>query len=494
MNKEETLALYEQGKEAWNAWAKEILARRDDSQEWKDEARIDFTDHNFKAPVFTNRNVAPSPPFFLLLPMAKPELRTNFEETVAFVNFIGFIFPGEALFTGTRFSIPTHFGEADFRGRATFNGAVFDALVVFTATFHDALVFNDAKFVDQSHFPGICLKDDKGSLSNRPFVFNNAIFKQDVSFSGATFPSSRSMFRKAIFESEADFSKATFDGLALFDNATFKGRTMFYNATFKRGVQFTEAIFEGSIHFDKTSFLGGAYFSAVQSKSEFTTADSEFTEVPNFQQATFVQAPRLDNIIKLQRSFFEKCKAFFKGDRYLEGCWRALRRLAAQGHDHASEQLFFRGELLARRGVTDRYWHAAFWLGVFYQIFSDFGRSLIRPLLWWAAGMLVFAVIYFSHHPGSSEWWLLECIAGSSKPWVSTLGLSLHKSLPAVSGFGFGDKLPQFHACLYGVESENPFRPIIPDEVAFLGVLQVLFSAVMIFLFLLAVRNHFRIK
>ena len=144
--------------------------------------------------------------------------------------------------------------------------------------------------------------------------------------------------------------------------------------------------------------------------------------------------------------------------------------------------------------MTDRYWHASFWLGVFYQIFSDFGRSLIRPLLWWAAGMLVFAGIYFSHHTGSSEWWLLECIAGSSKPWVAALGLSVHKSLPAVSGFGFGDKLPQFHACLYGVESENPFRPIIPDGVAFLGVLQVLFSAVMIFLFLLAVRNHFRIR
>ena len=108
--------------------------------------------------------------------------------------------------------------------------------------------------------------------------------------------------------------------------------------------------------------------------------------------------------------------------------------------------------------------------------------------------MLVFAVIYLSHHLGSGGWWLLECIAGSSKPWVAALGLSLHKSLPAVSGFGFGDKLPQFHACLYGVESENPFRPMIPDEVAFLGVLQVLFSAVMIFLFLLAVRNHFRIK
>jgi hypothetical protein len=28
MNKDETLALYTQGKQAWNAWAKEMLERR----------------------------------------------------------------------------------------------------------------------------------------------------------------------------------------------------------------------------------------------------------------------------------------------------------------------------------------------------------------------------------------------------------------------------------------------------------------------------------
>ena len=166
--------------------------------------------------------------------------------------------------------------------------------------------------------------------------------------------------------------------------------------------------------------------------------------------------------------------------------------MATQGHDHASEQLFFREELLARRGVTDRYWHASFWFGVFYQIFSDFGRSLIRPLLWWATGMLVFAAIYVGYHPSGGEWFLLECVKGTSKPWVAALGLSLHRSLPALSGFG--DTLPQFQACLYGVQSENPFRPVIPDVVSFLGIPQVLFSAAMIFLFLLAIRNHFRIK
>ena len=36
--------------------------------------------------------------------------------------------------------------------------------------------------------------------------------------------------------------------------------------------------------------------------------------------------------------------------------------------------------------------------------------------------------------------------------------------------------------------------PRIPDSVAFIGTLQTIISAVLIFLLLLAVRNHFRIK
>lgn len=375
MNQEETLALYSQGKEAWNTWAQEVLSRRDDSREWRNEAEADFLFHTF----------------------------------VESADFSGFVFPGYALFVGVPF----------------INGAGFD-----NAVFLSGAGFNKARFLKVV------------------------------------------WFREATFKGDARFDRATFEGDARFELSTFEHSTNFYGAKFR----------------------AEADFKAIRGNSVFTMADAEFIEIPDFQQATFVQVPRLDNVkIGPQLTRRDKLKAFFtKGDSEKEGRWRALRRLATQGHDHASEQLFFRGELLARRGVTDRYWHAAFWLGVFYQLFSDFGRSLIRPLLWWAVGVLVFATIYLSHYPGGGEWFLLECVAGTGKPWVAALGLSLHRSLPALSGFG--DTLPQFQACLYGVQSENPFRPIIPDAVSFLGVPQVLFSAVMIFLFLLAVRNHFRIK
>ena len=377
-----------------------------------------------------------------------------------------------------------------------FNGTVFDGALVFSATLHEALTFNNAKLAGQAFFPGLHLEDDNNPLPDRAFTFNDAIFSQDVSFLGSVFPSSRVMFRRAVFEGNTDFTEATFNGSALFDWATFKGRAMFYRTTYKRSVQFNDVAFEGDTSFDGATFHKKAYFNAAQVKSFFRMAGANFLEVPDFDQATFVQAPPLDNVKispqRVRNIFTAAVKTSFKGSSEDERCWRALRRLAVQSHDHISEQRFYREELLARRRVRDRGWYISFWLSVFYQLFSDFGRSLSRPLLWWIGGIMVFASIYLSYHPGADEWFPSACVKGTGNSRIAALGLSLHKSLPALSGIG--DKLPEFYACLFGANSQNSSGPILPDVVSLLGVIQVLFSAAMIFLFLLAVRNHFKIK
>ena len=472
MNKEETLALYERGKEAWNAWANELLARREDSEAWRDAAGASFVSHAFHDADFSG----------FVFP--------------GYALFIGATFMGAARFDKTRFLSGARFKEVAFRGPVYFEHAVFEGAAEF-----EEMTFRGPVYSERVTFKG------RAQLNKATFEgdvdFGWARFENEAAFKEATFKGF-TLFQGATFKGDAEFNGATFRSATVFNGATFKGGAQFQETRFTDDVIFWQATFRGIARFELSTFEHGTSFSnatfcaeadfkAVQGDSAFTMTDAEFLEVPDFQQATFMQAPRLDNVrIGPQPSRWAKLKTFFKGDSEKEGRWRALKRLATQGHDHASEQLFFRGELLARRGVTDRYWHASFWLGLSYQIFSDFGRSLLRPLLWWAVGVLVFAGIYLSHHPRGGEWWLLECIAGTGKPWVAALGLSLHRSLPALSGFG--DKLPQFHACLYGVHSESPFRPIIPDEVSFLSVPQVLFSAVMIFLFLLAVRNHFRIR
>ena len=94
MNKEETLALYEQGRDAWNAWAEKMLADRtalEAAGAWKNASKAYFEEHSF--------------------------------DTEA--DFRGFIFPGDAGFDGTTFRDTAGFGSSVFNCSADFTNAVF---------------------------------------------------------------------------------------------------------------------------------------------------------------------------------------------------------------------------------------------------------------------------------------------------------------------------------------------------------------------------------
>ena len=94
MNKEETLALYEQGRDAWNAWAEKMLADRtalEAAGAWKNASKAYFEEHSF--------------------------------DTEA--DFRGFIFPGDAGFDGTTFRDTAGFGLSVFNCSADFTNAVF---------------------------------------------------------------------------------------------------------------------------------------------------------------------------------------------------------------------------------------------------------------------------------------------------------------------------------------------------------------------------------
>ncbi len=455
MNKEQSLALHARGKDAWNAWAQDMLDKKAELEaagQWNEAARADFSHHEFEDQV----------------------------------DFSGFLFPGDAGFGGATFS-----GDAWFVG-ATFEGVAW---------------------------------------------FDGAKFKGYAGFDGAK------------FKGYAGFVGATFEGVAWFDGAKFEGRTVFDHATFDKA----------------------ADFGAIEAKTAFSLANATFRAVPDFIQAHFEEAPRLDNLsieprrlsspliprvkelikntiprvkelIKniRQDGVSNLLKARFKGDPDLAARWRALKRLAIQGHDHAREQEYFKGELLARRWGEDKWNHLACWFGIAYQVLSDFGGSIVRPALWWLASVFVFAALYLGQHPDFANWrssrldWLanwmdrqwaavsgavplpappptlsaLSCVAGSStpggSPWGDALILSFQKGL-LVFGLVPADKVKRIHACLYGVYPDRPcapqpadlpwrFIPVIPDPVTAFSFLQYPISAILLFLLLLAVRNHFRIK
>lgn len=362
--------------------------------------------------------------------------------------------------------------------------------------------------------------------------FEKFFFPADASFRYATFEGG-AVCTKAVFKGKVDFQATEFGSVSWFDGATFEGRALFVQAIFKYYVTFTGA-----------GFRQEADFRALCADRGFSLGRTSFVLVPSFIEAHFTEAPRLDQI-----SLRPGAKPD-AADQDLAARYRALKRLAIQAHDHDREHEFFAGELRSMRGTQDKafpnlpalfqrefdeqgrprpVWPggARFWLGVFYEALSDFGRSFVRPLLWLVLSFVLFSGVYLSSHfaahkmetgepyERSTTYWFLKhhlglypfdqrspprCVAGEGDPLSAAWQLSLRKSLLFV-GWVQAQKINQLNACLFGVQRGYPSRdpdgsyvPRVPDGVFTWSLVQTLISTVLIFLMLLALRNYFRIK
>lgn len=559
MNKEESLALFAKGKDAWNEWAARMLEERkaletagtwtlsqdesvwnDATRAWRAAAKADFSGHQFKGSVNFSSFVFPDD--------------ARFDEVIfsGEACFEEVTFSGDAWFERAAFPDRTSFGKANFSGHASYRKVIFAGGLNFNgATVAGDAVFGGVRFSGGGDFREVVFSGNA--------AFAEVAFLSGVSFNGARF-SSDAWFMRARFSDKASFGKATFSGRASFDKATFAAEAWFMRAIFSGGSSFDKATFAGVAWFGKATFSDGAWFSgttfldkaqfrqsafsdsalfrgatfagearflqcvfngftsfngarfetaadfrAIEGKSAFSLADVTFTAVPDFIQAHFVEAPRLDNMRiqprQLRRPILAGVKAYFKGDRELSGRWRTLKRLAVQDHDHTHELEFFKSELKSRRWSVDSPWSGVYVFGFFYQWLSDFGRSLWRPLIWWMINVGLFAYLYLMEHLARAPY-PRSCVVGPGEPWLAALILSLRQGL-LVTGLDATDKLNQLYGCLYGIFSDQSvrlgkfpeaFSPVVPDVVAILGFLHLLISAVLIFLFGLALRNNFRIK
>ena len=164
--------------------------------------------------------------------------------------------------------------------------------------------------------------------------------------------------------------------------------------------------------------------------------------------------------------------------------YRALKKLAIESHDHVREQNFFASEAIERRATDDPVWSAKYILGFLYEFFSDFGRSIATPFWLWVSLTSAFWFVYLGKRN------LAGCKGERVQPLWDSLYLSLNSAFPVI-GWERSQKLNQAYACLYGGTTTEP---VVPVSVPFLQMGQTLWSAIFIFLFLLALRNHFKIK
>jgi uncharacterized protein YjbI with pentapeptide repeats len=543
MNKQETLDLYGRAEAArsdalakgadpllahaaatdvWNAWANDRIAERkalEASGDWIPGA------FNTKTITWTTD--------------ARVVFSNRYEEHVfnVAVDCRGWLFPGIVSFENATFSKEAKFTQAIFSNDANFQRAKFEKDVD----------FREVRFASAAQFGGY------------PTFSGNADFS-DAVFSG------RVLFGPATFKRDALFSRAKFSSFVIFDRATFGGTA-----------RFNECSFEGLTSFPGARFRSDANFTAIRAERAFVLGNATFKRAPDFIQAHFEEAPGFDvahftaselRLILIRRSIGgirilwkrlfrareQQFVRFIYGQGNPSARYRALRRLAAQGHDHDREQMFFASEIRASRMVTDfpfpwPFWRktgwsgsARYWFGLLYQVFSNFGRSTFRPIVFWLATIALAAVYFLGHSemmenrraalrpkgladnikiyaittmnafrtgvdcftgPSAGDrsisqdhdslYGLPEPIRADTNAITEAIQLALRNSLVVVDSGAEGAS--RTLGCLYGIERYGTSRaPYIPSAVSFACAIQKLFSVVFIFLFGLALRNMLRVK
>ena len=446
---------WKKGKDHWNKWAegrlkaKEKLKKEgkwevdfygsglnEETKNWISKASVDFSRHRFDT----------------------------------LTSFADFIFPSVADFNGAYFRKDAAFSSAIFFGKVGFEGASFNNEASFTkvsahanatfdeATFHGFVYFSKAKFRQGATF----------FYTN----FENSTFFDFVEFFEVI------IFRYAMFSAPADFESATFDGQAFFNLASFTKGAEFSGATFHRLANFNQATFDAGTNFAVSRFLGAATFSFAASSGPLSFEAASFYEVPDFIQMSFHFPARLDDLYVVEAHPF-----LLSGDADRAARYRALKKIAVESYDHVREQSYFASEARERRGNDDPVGSPNWLFSIFYELLSDFGRSIARPIGWWLISLLLFAAV-----TGTNVSAKTRSVCNWQSDWLlPEIYLSFLHSLPIV-GFGRGEKRNQALTCLFG-DTAN-----VSPGMDMLFILQNIWSAILIFLFLLAVRNHFRIK
>lgn len=502
MDKGEALALIRQGADAWNQNNEGLQARLLDSgkpteaQEnaWNAATAVNLSNEEFAEPL----------------------------------DLSGFEFLGKVTFIGARFRQPVNFRNVVFRQEARFDNAIFESDANFSAAeFAERPIFRSTRFSSATFTRAQFQRGAtyEGSTFDGTANFDEVAFRDDCLFEKVRFKH-RANFKYAVFDAVAAFTKADFDDDVDFKRSQFVDGAAFITTDFKGDASFEHTQFDGPTSFERADFVNDPKFIAMRSQSTFSLSYARFKILPDFAQAHFDEAPYLDSI-EVERSRQNLSQPLR---------WRSLRKLAAQGLDHEREQLFFTYELRALRRTTDtpvpnpfnlllrtklvpgdngklerkEVWFSTkgldprpvpvlanfgrYWVGLFYQLTSNFGRSITLPMVWWVLSTAAFTALYAW---GAEGWsWPFDtlnqaCTAGSGSPLLASVALSLSRAL-IIPGLTHVDAVHSAYACLFPHPGLDEAR--LPDWLLFAGYAQTVLSATLLFLFFLGIRNAFRMR
>lgn len=297
--------------------------------------------------------------------------------------------------------------------------------------------------------------------------FVKVTFSDYVNFNQVTFSGSTS-FEESTFLGYCEISHTKFLEYSIFSGISFEGMLNFDYVTFSDYVSFNYTTFRYS-RFDRVTFIDYVEFSGAKFNDCCFFEDSQFNEVPNFTGATFKNEIQLASM-----------KVPDMGNSFSDNVvyYRKLKEMAISSHDHDQELKFFAYEMKAKRKIEQNIWESI--PGYLYQAFSDFGRSIWRPLF----SLMVVIILSWV-----SLLLISKSIVGKDcnlvDPTYSSITYIINQTFPIL--LTSNDVKTIVGTCLFG-------SVIAPMSMKIIGMFQTLLSVLMLFLTGLAIRNRFKIK
>lgn len=474
----------------------------------------------------------------------------------AAISFAGFEFGDAARFDGATFGDRARFGGATFGEEARFNGTKFRSWANFDrATFGDWLKFDSAKFGSGASF----FEANVGYFAS----FTDATFGIWARFTRTTFGDG------ARFDSVTFGEGAKFDGATLGEAAKFRGIEFLGDADFAGAP--VEPWLEGwrkKLSVDDTGSNDAESNNRVKSFFDWQKAENfgphtfqrldfsdarvlgsisfarrSFERPANFTGARFHAPPDFDGATNLQRIDFTGARIGFvppehprwtphwTDDSTVPIRLRAFRAIAETTKNHDLERDLYIEERKAERGVVRRRLRAAFvaekkigrkiarlgplfiawcWRRMMdlYWLFSDYGRSLMRPLLWLAVTLPLFVLAFDASLVDRRRAAARAAFEGAAtaeiEAWAktkrdyfaATRQLAISNSIPFVGPLTIDGEVKKFLLC--GLPPDNDRLkacvPIAPARYQATLIGQNVLSALLFFFFGLALRNYFKVK
>lgn len=430
-----------------------------------------------------------------------------FEHNKYPLDFVGQTFESGAMMGYMEIKVPILFTGAKFNGMSNFSGI----------KFIDLVDFDYAKFANNTNF--------NGATFHNYAQFQNTIFSGNTEFIGVNF-NALALFNNAIFDGKLNFLSGNFKGAVFFDLIVVKDDAEFSKTVLENECFFRGAIFEKSADFICSEFKNQCHFESVFNEElNLWSKETEFGNEVNFENAIIKMVghfervkfkKKIPNFLGVDNAntllIFSDDKYFNKDDTHGNATDRIaqLKRLAEEQGQTDQMLMFNAFELNAKAKQPNAGWGMKL-VTCIYDVFSNFGRSFLRPLGIYVCLLALTFLIALEHSAYSAPrnytqtgcdkyiWWIERvtwiedenCLKNINVLKLTGVRAASEYTLYRAAGvldFSDSDKQTKEVALrLFGQEIE-------PWWMRIWGVFKAIVSTALLFLVALGLRNKYRIK